>query len=137
MSTKVSWKGEGLEFIGTVDSGIEVNLASSSDKGKVGFSPMELLGVSLAGCTAMDVLSILEKKRQAVKDLEVRVHTKKAEDFPRVWTWVQIEYLITGSDIEPEAVERAINLSAEKYCPVQNMINKAVDIELTYKIIET
>jgi putative redox protein len=137
MSTKVSWKGEGLEFIGTVDSGIEVNLASSSDKGKVGFSPMELLGVSLAGCTAMDVLSILEKKRQAVKDLEVRVHTKKAEDFPRVWTWVQIEYLVTGSNIEPAAVERAIGLSAEKYCPVQNMINKAVDIELTYKIIET
>lgn len=136
MSTKVSWMGEGLTFIGTADTGIEVNLASSLDEGKSGFKPMELMGISLAGCTAIDVLSILEKKRQAVTDFEVRVHTRKAEDFPRVWTWVQIEYLITGSDIDPEAVERAISLSAEKYCPIQNMINKTVDIECTYKIIE-
>ena len=136
MTVKVSWLGEGLTFVGTADTGIEVSLASSMDKGKLGFRPMDLLGVSLAGCTAMDVLSILEKKRQAITDFEVRVHTRKADDPPHVWTWVQIEYLITGNSIEPEAVERAINLSAEKYCPVQNMINKAVDIELTYKIIE-
>jgi len=136
MSAKVSWKGGGLTFAGTADTGIEVSLASTLDEGKSGFTPMELMGISLAGCTAMDVLSILEKKRQAVTGFEVRVHTRRADDFPRVWTWVQIEYLVTGSGIDPKAVERAIQLSEETYCSVQNMINKAVDIESTYKIIE-
>ncbi len=136
MSVKVSWIGEGLTFAGTADSEIEVSLASSMDECKSGFSPMELLGISLAGCTAMDVLSILKKKQQAVTDFEVRVHTRRADDFPRVWTWVQIEYLVTGTGIDPRAVERAIELSSETYCSVQNMINKAVDVESTYKIIE-
>lgn len=136
MSANVFWSGEGLTFKGTADTGMEVNLASSLDEGKSGFSPMELLGISLAGCTAMDVLSILQKKRQAVTDFEVRVHTRRADDFPRVWTWVQIEYLVTGSGIDPKAVERAIELSSETYCSVLNMINKAVDIESTYKVIE-
>jgi putative redox protein len=136
VSTKVSWRGEGLTFAGTADTGIEVNLASTLDEGKSGFTPMELIGISLAGCTAMDVLSILQKKRQVVTDFEVRVHTRRADDFPKVWTWVQIEYLITGNGIDPKAVERAIHLSEETYCSVQNMINKAVDIESVYKIIE-
>jgi putative redox protein len=136
MSMKVSWKGEGLEFIGTADSGGEVELASSLDEEIVALTPMELLGISLAGCTAMDVLSILKKKKQEVKDFEVKVDVKRAEEYPRVWTWAQVEYIITGNDINSKAVERAINLSSEKYCSVQNMLNKAVDIELTFKIIE-
>jgi putative redox protein len=133
---KVSWKGEGFKFIGSADSGGEVELVSSIDNENVALTPMELVGISLAGCTAIDVLSILKKKRQEVKDFEVKVHVKRAEDYPRVWTWAQVEYLVTGNNIDSKAVERAINLSSEKYCSVQNMLNKAVDIELTYKIIE-
>lgn len=136
MSMKVSWKGEGFKFIGTADSGGEVELVSSIDEENVALTPMELVGISLAGCTAIDVLSILKKKRQEVKDFEVKVHVKRAEDYPRVWTWAQVEYLVTGNNIDSKAVERAINLSSEKYCSVQNMLNKAVDIELTYKIID-
>lgn len=136
MTEKVIWKKEGLVFTGTADTGGEIPLASSLDEGIEGFRPMELMGIGLAGCTAMDVMSILQKKRQQITDFEVRVHSKKAEDHPRVWTWVQIEYVISGHDIDPKAVERAMSLSAERYCPAQNMVNKAVDIELTYKIIE-
>ncbi len=136
MEAKVTWKHQGLMFTGTADTGSEVAMASSLDMGEAGFRPMELLGVGLAGCTAMDVISILQKKRQDVVDFEVQVHTKAAEDYPHVWTWVQIEYIITGRNIDAGAVERAMELSSSRYCPAQNMINKAVDIELTYKIIE-
>ncbi len=136
MTEKVIWKKKGLVFGGTADTGGEIPLASSLDEGETGFRPMELLGIGLAGCTAMDVLSILQKKRQQITDFEVVVHTKKAEEHPKVWNWVQIEYVITGHNIDPQAVKRAMGLSAEKYCPAQNMLNKAVEIELTYKIIE-
>ncbi len=137
MDAKATWKKEGLVFDGTADTGVVVPLASGMDEGAEGFRPMELLGVGLAGCTGMDVISILQKKRQQVFDFEVIVHTKSADEHPHVWTWVQIEYIVTGHDIDPKAVERAMQLSADRYCPAQNMINKAVEIELTYKIIET
>ena len=136
MEAKVTWKKEGLLFDATADTGGVVSLASGMDEGKEGFRPMELLAMGLAGCTGMDVISILKKKRQQVTDFEVRAHTKSADDYPHVWTWVQLEYIVTGHDIDPKAVERAMQLSADRYCPAQNMINKAVEIELTYKIIE-
>jgi putative redox protein len=137
MTEKVIWKKEGLLFTGTADTGGEIDLASSLDEGESGFRPMELLGIGLAGCTAMDVLSMLTKMRQQVTDFEVRVHSKKEEDHPKVWNWVQIEYLITGKAVDVKAVEKAMSLSAERYCPAQNMLNKAVNIELTYKIKES
>ncbi|MDH5507952.1 MAG: OsmC family protein [Anaerolineae bacterium] len=137
MGARVTWK-DGLSFSGTADSGFNVDLSAGAGVGGAedGFRPMELLATGLAGCTAMDVISILQKKRQDVTAFEVRVHTKSADEHPHVWTWVQIEYLVTGNDIDPAAVERAMQLSADKYCPAQNMINKAVDIDLTYTIIE-
>jgi putative redox protein len=73
---------------------------------------------------------------QDVVNFEVYVHARNAETQPQVWEWVQIEYVVTGRKIDPKAVERAMQLSAEKYCPAQNMINKAVHIELVYKIVE-
>lgn len=136
MEAKVSWKNNGLLFGGTADTGSQVRLASSMDEGEPGFRPMELMGLALAGCTAMDVLSILKKKRQDVTDFEVQVHSKAADEHPHVWTWVQVEYIVTGNAIDPKAVERAMELSANKYCPAQNMIKHAVDIELAYKIVE-
>ena len=136
MTVKVKWEGRGLEFDGTTSRSEHVNLASGMDEGVSGFRPMELMGVGLAGCTAMDVLSILKKKRQDVVDFEVLVHTRSAQEHPHVWEWVQIEYVVSGRGIDSKAVERALQLSTEKYCPAQNMINKAVDIELVYRIVE-
>ena len=136
MDAKVTWKHEGLLLDATADTGGTIKLASGMDKGADGFRPMELMAMSLAGCTAMDVLSILQKKRQDVVDFEVRVHTEKANDYPHVWTSVVVEYVVTGREIDPKAVERAMELSRKTYCPAQNMLNKAVDIELKYTIHE-
>lgn len=136
MEAKVRWNQKGLEFDGTANTGGQVHLASSLDEGQAGFRPMELLGVGLAGCTAMDVISILIKKKQDVVDFEVFVHARNAGSHPQVWEWVQIEYVVTGRNIDPQAVERAMQLSSQKYCPAQNMINKAVNIELVYRIVE-
>jgi putative redox protein len=136
MKGKVKWEGRGLEFAGTAQSGALVSLASGLDVGVQGFRPMELMGVGLAGCTAMDVLSILNKKKQDVVDFEVLVHTRDAQEHPHVWQWVQIEYVVTGRNINPQAVERAMQLSSEKYCPAQNLIKACVEIDLIYRIIE-
>ncbi|MDH5606539.1 MAG: OsmC family protein [Anaerolineae bacterium] len=136
MTAILNWKGEGLKFAATANTGGEVGLASGQDEGEPGFRPMEMMAIGLGGCTAMDVLSILKKKRQDVTAFEVQVHTEVVDQHPRVWNQVTIEYLVTGNNIDPDAVERAMALSYDKYCPAQNMIRKAVDINLTYKIIE-
>jgi len=137
MLEKVTWTG-GMSFTGTAATGFEVPMGAHPDVGgeNDGFRPMELMGMGLVGCTAMDVISILKKKRQDVTSFEVRLHTKSAEEHPHVWTEVTIEYIVSGRDINPKAVERALQLSEERYCPAQNMINKAVEIKLEYKIIE-
>jgi putative redox protein len=136
MEATLTWNGSGLLLAGTAsDTHSTVQLASGLDEGAEGFRPMELMAIGLGGCTAMDVLSILQKKRQDVRDFQVRVQTRAKEEHPKVWKEVHIEYLVTGVDIDPAAVERAMELSRERYCPAQNMINKAVDIQLSYKIL--
>ncbi|MEN8241635.1 MAG: OsmC family protein [Chloroflexota bacterium] len=136
MEAKVTWKNEGLLMQGTADTGSVLELASGLDEGAPGFRPMELLAIGLAGCTSMDVLSILKKKRQDVTDFEVRVHTENAEKHPHVWNEARLEYVISGRNIDPKAVERAMDLSKTTYCPAQNMLNQSVEIELSYTIIE-
>lgn len=138
MDAKVTWQGQ-MSFTGTADTGFNLSLGADPKVGghNDGFRPMELMALSLAGCTAMDVISILSKKRQQVNAFEVRVHAERADEHPTVFTHVQIEYLIEGNQIDPAAVERAIDLSANKYCPAQHMLNKAVKIEHTYQIAES
>ena len=137
MDAKVLWR-DGLTFTGTADTGFEVPLGADPSVGgrNDGFRPMELLGVSLAGCTAMDVLSILKKKRQEVTGFEVRVRAPKAEEHPKVLTEALIHYEVTGHGIDEGAVLRAIGLSAERYCPVQAMLSKAMPLQLVYSIYE-
>ncbi len=136
MDAKVTWKKEGLLLSATADTGGKINLASKLDEQGKGFRPMELLAMGLAGCTAMDVISILKKKRMDVVDFEVKVHTEKAQDYPQIWTVAELEYIVTGRNIDPKAVERAMGLSKQTYCPAQNMLGKAVDIQTKYTIIE-
>lgn len=137
MDAKVTWQGQ-MSFVGTADTGFTVPLGTDPSVGgdNDGFRPMELLAVSLAGCTAMDVISILNKKRQEVSSFEVRVHVERATEHPKVFTHVQIEYLVGGQQIDHEAVERAIELSTTKYCPAHAMLSKAVKIEHIIKITE-
>lgn len=124
------WKQK-MSFDGSADSGFILPLGASPEVGgdNDGFRPMELLAVGFAGCTAMDVISILQKKKQAVESFEVRVHADRADQHPKVFTRMVIEYIIKGKDISREAVERAVELSTEKYCPAHAMFSKVVPIE--------
>ena len=120
-----------MSFEGTADSGFKVTLGTIPEVGgdNDGFRPMELLAIGLAGCTAMDVISILNKKKQDVHDFEVRVHADRAEEHPRVFTHLTIEYIVSGKDLDRAAVERAVELSETKYCSAQAMFNKIVPID--------
>jgi putative redox protein len=137
MDTQVIWQ-QGLSFSGTADSGFKVPLGADLETGGAndGFRPMELMAVSLAGCTAMDVVSILKKKQQDVTAFEIQVHADRAEEHPKVFTHIIITYLVTGHNLDEKAVLRSIELSATKYCPAQAMLAKVVPIELIYEIFE-
>ena len=137
MDAKVIWKGR-MTFTGEAESGYTIPLGTDPAVGgdSDGLRPLELLAIGLAGCTAMDVISILQKKRQDVTDFEVKVHAERAAEHPKVFTHIMVEYLITGREVEPAAVERAIELSETKYCPAQAMLAKACTIEHKYTLIE-
>jgi putative redox protein len=137
MKTQVEWKGR-LTFTGTADSGFDVPLGSYPEVGgdDDGFRPMELIALGLAGCTAMDVISILMKKRQEVFDFQTKVVTERSDEHPKVFTEAVIEYHLAGKDISEAAVTRALELSAESYCPAQAMLSKVFPISLRYIIYE-
>ena len=92
--------------------------------------------LSLAGCTAMDVISILHKKQQAVTSFIVTIHAERAAEHPKVFTYLSILYHLTGRNLDEDALRRALELSATKYCPAQAMLGKVVPIELKYIIEE-
>ena len=137
MDAKVTWH-QGLSFTGIADTGFEVPLGTDPEVGGAndGFRPLELMAVSLAGCTAMDVVSILKKKQQDVTAFEVKVHANQADEFPKVFTHIVITYLVTGHNVDEAAVMRSIELSAAKYCPAQAMLGKVVPMDLIYEIYE-
>jgi putative redox protein len=137
MEEKVIWKKD-LAFTSTSADGHVIKLDGEPEAGGggVGFRPMELIAIGLAGCTAMDVISILRKKRQDVTKFEVQVHADRAAEHPKVFTHINVEYLVTGHHVEPTAVERSIELSVTKYCPAQAMLSQACTIDHSYTIRE-
>lgn len=137
MDVSLQWKGR-MTFEGAGDSGFVQRLDSDVSAGgdDSAARPMEYIAIGLAGCTAMDVISILNKKKQAITGFEVRFHGGRAQEHPKVFTQAVIEYLIHGLDVDEAAVLRAIELSAEKYCPAQAMLVKAFPIRLIYKIFD-
>jgi putative redox protein len=137
MQASVVWS-KGMSFTGTADSGHTVALGTDPGVGgdDDGLRPMELMAISLAGCTAMDVLSILRKKRNDVTGFEVKVGGDRAAEHPKVFTTFTIHYIVRGRNIDPVAVERAMELSRTKYCPAQAMLGQVAPIALSYEIIE-
>jgi putative redox protein len=137
MDAKLTWRGK-LSFTGTAGTGFDVPLGANPKVGgdNDGFRPMELIAVGLAGCTGMDVISILSKKRQQVTDFEVQVHASRADEHPKVFTGATIDYFITGRGIDEAAVVRSMELSAVRYCPAQAMFSQIMPIELKYHIYE-
>ena len=128
---KVTWV-EDRRFVGQASSGHAVIVDASADK--LGPAPMELVLIGLAGCTAYDVVQILDKKRQPVTGLEVRAAAERAEEPPRVYTQIRVEYVVRGHGVSPKAVEDAIRLSTEKYCSVSKMLDKTAQISTEYRI---
>ncbi len=128
----VKWQGDSA-FIGSNPSGGTVQMGKLGDV--PGVSPMEIVLVGLAGCTGVDIVDILAKKRQPLTALKVKVRGKKAEEFPKVYTDIEVTYLIWGDGIDPKAVERAIHLSEEKYCSVSAMLRSSAQIHSTYQIM--
>jgi putative redox protein len=137
MDATVSWSGR-MSFAGAAGSGFSLPLGADPAVGgdSDGFRPVELILVGLAGCTAMDVISILHKKRQAVSSFEVRAEAERAEEHPRVFTRVHLQYRVTGTGLDPAAVARAIELSESKYCPAQAMLRPAVPITSSFEVLE-
>jgi putative redox protein len=137
MGVKVIWNNK-LSFTGNGENGFSVPLDAEPAVGgeNSGFMPMELIAIGLAGCTAMDTISILQKKRQDVTAFEVQVHAERAAEFPKVFTHIILEYIVEGHNVDPTALERSIELSATKYCPAQAMLSKACKIEHKYSIID-
>lgn len=102
-----------------------------------GISPMELLLTALAGCTGMDVISILRKKQQQVTAFEVQVEGVRAEEHPKVFTEIWVKYIVTGQNLDPKAVERAIELSRDKYCGAAATLRHTAQLHYDYVIVET
>jgi len=128
----------GMRFDAQSGSGHHVMLDAAVQGGgqDAGFRPMELLLVGLAGCTGMDVISILRKKRQEVTGYEVHVQGVRAEDHPMVFVEITVEHVITGHRIQPEAVARAIELSRDRYCGAGAMLGKVAHLTHSYRIVE-
>jgi putative redox protein len=136
MDAKVIWDDR-MTFVGSAETGFELPLGADPSVGgdNDGFRPMELIAIGLAGCTAMDVISILKKKRQDIRSFEVRVHADTAEEHPKVFTRARIHYLVSGKDVDEAAVARAVELSETKYCPAQAMFREVMPIELSWEIL--
>ena len=131
IEARVKWV-EDRRFFGQGSSGHGVVVDASAEK--VGSSPMELLLIGMAGCTAYDVLSILTKKRQNVTGLEVRAQGRRADEPPMVYTEIELEYVVRGHEIGQRAVEDAIRLSKEKYCSASIMFGKTAKIRSSFSI---
>jgi putative redox protein len=128
----------GMQFEAAAGSSHCVTLDASEEHGgtNLGFRPMELLAVGLAGCTAMDVVGILRKKRQVVTDYEVRVQATRAEHHPMVFTEITVEHRVTGHHVDPNAVRPAIELSECCYCGAGATLSKTASITHTFRVFE-
>jgi putative redox protein len=104
--------------------------------GEMGYRPMELVLVTLAGCMGVDLSHILSKKRQKVQDINIKVVGKRRDEHPRVYEDIELEVEVYGEELNPKAVEDAVKLSVEKYCSVSAMLRNSVNIQVRWKVLE-
>ena len=137
MTARVKWV-EKQTFVAESPSGHAVVIDGPPELGgrNLGMRPMEMLLLGMGGCTAVDVVTILQKARQAVTDCVVELEAERADQVPKVYTRIHLRYIVTGRGLEESHVQRAIRLSAEKYCSASIMLGKTAQITHDYHIVE-
>ena len=137
MKARVKWV-EGMEFVGSADSGHGVVMDGAPEIGgrNAGIRPMEMLLVGMGGCTAIDVMMILRKGREPVTDCLVELSAERAPTEPKVFTRIHVHYKVSGRGLAPAKVERAIKLSAEKYCSASIMLGQVATITHDFEVID-
>jgi putative redox protein len=135
MKARVKWV-EDVCFMGESESGHAVVLDGSPEIGgrNLGMRPMEMLLVSMGACSSIDVVTILKKARQNISDCVAEISAERADEIPKVFTKIHVHFVITGQDLNLAQVERAVNLSAEKYCSASIMIGKAAQMSHDFEV---
>ncbi len=135
METSLRWVG-GAAFVGETSSGHRVVIDGPAEGGgrDLGPRPMEMLLLGMGSCTAYDVISILKKSHQDIQDCKIDLTARRADDTPKVFTDIHVHFTVFGNDMKEKQVERAINLSAEKYCSASIMLGKTAKITHSYEI---
>jgi len=132
MNVQLERVNDALQFRAGNESGYEFSIASTDDM--EGVSPMEMVAMSVGGCSSIDILSILEKQRESVDSYDVEVEAERASDeTPAVFTSLHVRYHVEG-EVEPKKMRRAIELSLDKYCSVSHMLEGTVDISYTFTV---
>lgn len=137
MKARVKWL-EGMAFVGESASGHAVVMDAAPAVGgrNLGLRPMEMLLIGAGGCSSIDVLSILNKMRQNVRDCYVELSAERAESDPKVFTTIHMHFVVKGKDIKPEAVEKAVKLSAEKYCSASIMLGATARVTHDFEVVQ-
>ena len=137
MKATVTWTGN-RTFLGQTESGHAIAFGTSlGEAPKPGPSPMELLLIGTAGCSAWDVVSILEKSREPVTGCEVRIDADRADTDPKVFTRIHMQFVVRGPGLDPKKVDRAVHLSADKYCSASVMMAKTAVVTHGFEVVDT
>jgi putative redox protein len=135
MKVRIKWV-EGVSFVGESETGHAVVLDGAPENGgrNIGMRPMEMLLIGMGACTSFDVVTILKKARQPIVDCVADIQAERAEEVPKVFTRIHVHFVVTGDGLNPVQVERAVKLSAEKYCSASIMLSKSVEITHDFEI---
>lgn len=138
MKARIKWVEEVL-FLGESGSGHSVVMDGAPEAGgrNLGFRPMEMLLLGLGGCSAFDVVNILKRGREQITDCSIEIDAERAITDPKVFTRIVLKYRLTGRSLDRHKVERAIRLSAEKYCSASAMLDKTAQVSHTFEIVES
>jgi putative redox protein len=137
MNISVSWV-DGLLMVGKSDSGHTITMDGPPESGgeNLGVRPMEMLLLGVAGCTMIDVVTTLKKMRQDLSHCETKINAERATDHPKVFTDIHIQFIVKGKNLDAKKVDKAITLSAEKYCSASIMLGETATITHDFEIIE-
>jgi len=138
MKARIKWV-ENVCFMGESETGHAVVLDGAPEAGgrNLGMRPMEMLLIGMGACTSFDVVTILKKSRQNISDCVAEISADRADEIPKVFTKIHVHFVVTGKDLNTGQVERAVKLSAEKYCSASIMLSKSVEITHDFEIVET